>query len=109
MIFLLRGCMIFIGEVALFAHSLTRVHDFFLWRGCLIFLWRLHDFCGERLRDFYGGSMIFCVVMLCDFLCAEVAGVFVRGGCMMFLGGEVALFLTHLLSRLQDFFGGEVA
>ena len=57
--------------------SVERLHDFCVWRGCVIFLthslklhdlffWRLHDFfVVERLRDF--------LERLCDFFCGEVA------------------------------------
>ena len=52
----------------------------FLWRCCMIFLW---------------GCVIFWVVWLLDFfLCWEVAWVFVRRGCVMFLDEEVAFFFT---------------
>ena len=36
--------------------------------------------------------MIFCLVRLRDILYGEVARVFVRRDCLMFLGGEVAFF-----------------
>ena len=76
----------------------------------MIFLWRSHDFCVKRLRDFFGGSVIF-----------------VRRGCMIFCvcGGGVSfceerlrdvlgwrgcvIFPNHLLTRLREFFCGEVA
>ena len=64
---------------------------------------RLRDFF-LKLRDFFGSCVIFCVVRLCDFLCGEFASVFLRRGCMMFLGGGCVIFLTHSLTRLHDFF-----
>ena len=50
--------------------------------------------CGEVARFFFGGRMIFCF-----FLCGEVAWVFVGRSCMMFLGGEVALFFSLTQSQ----------
>ena len=93
----------------------------FVWGGCPIYLWRLHDFFVERLHDFLKSAFL-CVVRLCDFLCGEVAYVFVRIGCVIFLGEEVALFfsLTHsrgcviflwngcVILRLHDFCCGEL-
>ena len=50
------------------------------------------------------GCVIFCLVRLHDFLCEEVALVFMKRGCVTFLWRGCVIFLLSL----HDFCGGEV-
>ena len=47
--------------------------------------------------------MIFCMLRLHDFLCGELALIFVRRGCVTLLWRGCVIFF-----RLHDFCGGEV-
>ena len=63
MTFLLLGCVIF-GE--------ERLHDFFVWRGCMIFPTQFFVWRGCMIF-LWRGCVIFFVERLRDFVCGDVA------------------------------------